>query len=322
MQPPPTIALPPQVPLQAAFAPVVRDACATLQQGAGALLHSLYLYGSVARGEARPGASDLDLTLVLQRTPTPADSAQLERLRQALQQRHAAVVSKVDFDIGTLAQVLAPAQRCSWGYWLKHHCRCLAGTDLAARFDALAPSRGIALAVNAGYGAALRCASLHSASLRQPTTRPGAACKNKQRAGCCAPRMCCVPRATRTGLPRWPSMPRIAPPTTPRWPRAWHFFWPRPTRRMPRPAPLCRSCCTWWTGWSACSRRTDAAPQSRLSHRTAPGFSVAFGGRSALFAIRTRAARADAVCTKDRFHLCCTGCGVHATASTGRPDFA
>jgi len=138
------------------FVALLDDARVSLGDVLGARMHSLYVYGSVARGTARAGQSDLDLTLVLQTAADTETAAQIEATAAALRLRHADLITKVDIDPGVLATVLAPAQRLSWGYWLKHHCRCLAGEDLAARFAPFAPSREIALAVNADYDRALR----------------------------------------------------------------------------------------------------------------------------------------------------------------------
>lgn len=117
-------------------------------------VHSIYLYGSVARGEAITGRSDLDLTLVLRDPPSPELAAQLETARLALQARHPEV-SKIDFDIGHLDQARDPANRDSWGYWLKHRCRCLWGEDLASALPPLRPAKAIALALNGDYAQVL-----------------------------------------------------------------------------------------------------------------------------------------------------------------------
>lgn len=45
----------------AAYRPVVVDCTARLVEAFGGRLHGLYLYGSVATGQARPPGSDLDL---------------------------------------------------------------------------------------------------------------------------------------------------------------------------------------------------------------------------------------------------------------------
>jgi len=124
--------------------------CHTLSAEVGALLDGIYLDGSVARGSATPGVSDLDVTLVLHQPPDAATRASLETLRLALAARHPEVV-KIDFDIGSREQVLDPQHLSSWGYWLKHHCRCLWGNDLTPHFAPFKPSRDIALALNGDF---------------------------------------------------------------------------------------------------------------------------------------------------------------------------
>ena len=57
-----------------AFAPVVDAAKAAIRDTFGHdRLHSAYLYGSIPRGTAVPGVSDLDLLLALHDEPTSAD---------------------------------------------------------------------------------------------------------------------------------------------------------------------------------------------------------------------------------------------------------
>lgn len=138
---------------QPEFRALLDEACTSLAQS-GPLLDGVYLYGSIARGDARPGESDLDVTLVLQDSPTPQGMQILEAVRVALEERHSEV-TKIDFDIGWRTEVLAPESRFSWGYWLKHHCRCLWGNGLTEHFESLRPSLEIAKAVNAGFEATL-----------------------------------------------------------------------------------------------------------------------------------------------------------------------
>ncbi|MBG7005778.1 nucleotidyltransferase domain-containing protein [Pseudomonas aeruginosa] len=149
------IPLPPRVEPQAVFRPLLDDLRRTLARPPfERALHSVYLYGSVARGEAIAGRSDLDLTLVLRDPPSSELAAQLETARLTLQARHPEV-SKIDFDIGHLAEARDPANRHSWGYWLKHRCRCLWGEDLAAGLAPSRPSKAIALALNGDYAQVL-----------------------------------------------------------------------------------------------------------------------------------------------------------------------
>lgn len=161
----------PDTPLQPQFEGLVADARTSIAKLLEERLDSLYLYGSVARACARTGHSDLDLTIVLARPLSTHESADLEQLRLDLQRRHSEVV-KIDFDLGTRQQVLDPAHRYSWGYWLRHECRCIHGTDLGRQFARFRPSRAIAEAVNGDYvqeldGYLLRMADAHEAATAQ-----------------------------------------------------------------------------------------------------------------------------------------------------------
>lgn len=153
--------------LQPEFQPVLTDVCATLSQ-AGLGLEAVFVYGSVARGDARPGDSDLDLTLVTRDQPGAQVLDSLEALRQALEQRHP-IVSKIDFDLGYRAEVLAPENTNKWGFWLKHHCRCVWGDDLSLHFERFRPSREIARALNADFEHAL---SAYLTRITQAGTEP------------------------------------------------------------------------------------------------------------------------------------------------------
>ncbi|MCY1529264.1 hypothetical protein D9M68_643980 [compost metagenome] len=109
----------------------------------------------MSHASATPGTSDLDLTLVLSRPLAAREAESLECVRSDLQARHPEV-TKVDFDLGVRDDVLNPANLYSWGYWLKHECRCIYGTDLALRFQPFRPSPAVAQAVNGDYAQVLR----------------------------------------------------------------------------------------------------------------------------------------------------------------------
>lgn len=139
-----------EAPLQAAFVEVIDDLSTILRGQLGDLVHSAYLYGSVARADAVAGRSDLDVVLVLASQPTLRDQMKIETAQLDLEVRHP-VVSKVDFDLGVLEDVLAPGNLFRWGFWLKHHCRCIYGNDLTCRFKPFRPSRKVARAVNGDF---------------------------------------------------------------------------------------------------------------------------------------------------------------------------
>ncbi|VVN02716.1 nucleotidyltransferase domain-containing protein [Pseudomonas fluorescens] len=144
----------PAVNIQPEFESVVRDVCSTLVEALGTAVDSIYLYGSVANGQARAGESDVDVTLLID-GQLELYNCQLERIKDELQDRHPEV-TKIDFDVGTRIEALAPANLFSWGYWLKHHCRCVWGSDLGSEFQRFKPSREIATAVNGDFALVLR----------------------------------------------------------------------------------------------------------------------------------------------------------------------
>lgn len=144
------IACLPDTPLQPAFRPGADEVIELLHARFDALVHSIYLYGSVAKATAVAGVSDLDVCLITQCALNAAERDSLRAIAEHVQAQHP-LISKVDFDCGTLAETLADENRFSWGYWLKHHCRCVAGEDLSLRFTPFAPSREIAVAVNGDF---------------------------------------------------------------------------------------------------------------------------------------------------------------------------
>ena len=144
------ITLPIRSEMQPAFSPVVACVVDRLHHSFPALIHSLYVYGSVAEGRAKIGKSDLDMTLIFNHQPEQETKAQLAAVQSELEQ-HNPAVSKIDFDCGLLQQVLHPGNQLSWGYWLRHHCVCVYGEDLSRRFQPFKPSKAIAVAVNGDF---------------------------------------------------------------------------------------------------------------------------------------------------------------------------
>jgi len=119
---------------QPAFAPVVSDVVQKLGSDMPNLIHSMYVYGSLAEGTGREALSDLDLTVIFTRELDDVTSAKMMAIKSELEQ-HYSVISKIDIDPGVLSEVMLPANTDRWGYWLKHHCICVYGEDLRKRFE-------------------------------------------------------------------------------------------------------------------------------------------------------------------------------------------
>ncbi|MFI2610489.1 nucleotidyltransferase [Kitasatospora sp. NPDC018619] len=138
-----------------AFAPVVSAARARIAAAFGPdRLHSAYLYGSVPRGTAVPGVSDLDLLLALHHEPTAADRARADALETALDAECAQVngVGVLLFGTGTL---LSELERHDLGWFVACLCTPLLGEDLAARLPRYRPTSLLARETNGDLAPAL-----------------------------------------------------------------------------------------------------------------------------------------------------------------------
>ena len=138
----------------AAYRPVVEDCVAVLTETFDGQLHGLYLYGSVATGQARPPESDVDLIPVWVGSVAPEGVADVAA---ALSRRHRGLVREVGLAAATLAEVRSDGRdgfglRC----FLRHYCVCLAGTDLRPSLPACRASRAVADGFNDDVPALVR----------------------------------------------------------------------------------------------------------------------------------------------------------------------
>ncbi len=79
------IALPETNKLQPEFRNIVAQVVAKLIQSFPELIHSLYLYGSVAEGRAKIGTSDLDMTVIFSVDPGEAAKVQITEIQRKLE---------------------------------------------------------------------------------------------------------------------------------------------------------------------------------------------------------------------------------------------
>lgn len=118
-----------------------------LKRCAGAKVHSVYIYGSVGRGEAVQGTSDIDLSVLLTSPLLPQEKALLDLETAAFVYKHP-LVPKVDYDMGVVAEVLKQENQFYWGFWLKHVCSCIYGEDLSVKWSRMKPDIRICQAMN------------------------------------------------------------------------------------------------------------------------------------------------------------------------------
>ncbi|MGR5062191.1 nucleotidyltransferase domain-containing protein [Photobacterium sp. DNB22_13_2] len=111
------------------------------------VLHSIYIAGSVARLEALPGQSDLNVTLVMTNPLTASEQAILNSITRRIERQCPHVVA-VRVTSLLKHEVLDIAAIFKWGFWLKHCCVRVYGDDLSSRFGCFEPSWEIGKSMN------------------------------------------------------------------------------------------------------------------------------------------------------------------------------
>ena len=133
--------------IQPEFKSVVDSVVHELNHRLPTQIDGIYLYGSVPRGEAIAGDSDLDVSIVLNEPITESELQVFKQLSATIPRAYPEV-AKLDIDPGYLVHILKPTERYHWQFWLKHCCCCVWGNDRATSFRQCTPSREIALALN------------------------------------------------------------------------------------------------------------------------------------------------------------------------------
>jgi hypothetical protein len=114
----------------------------------GPRLHSGYLYGSVVRGNAVPGRSDLDVIAVLLAVPVEEDRGRADRVEQALVERFPVLFS-AGVGLTSLQEIRSPAQRYSGQVLLRELAVCICGEDLRPGLPRTRPSAAVAAGFHA-----------------------------------------------------------------------------------------------------------------------------------------------------------------------------
>lgn len=132
----------------AAFAPVVAAARAHLTAAfSRTRLHSAYLYGSIPRGTAAPGVSDLDLQLALNEEPTEADRADAKAIEAALD-RAFPQIDGVGILLSSTRALLSDVERHDAGFFIACLCTPLLGPDRAEQLPRYRPTALLARETN------------------------------------------------------------------------------------------------------------------------------------------------------------------------------
>lgn len=137
------------------FVPVVDAARAEIGARFDATrLHSAYVYGSIPRGTAVPGLSDLDLLLALHAEPTEADRTDARTIERALDRSHERI-DGVGILLHGVATLMSEAERYDSGFFIGCLCTPLLGPDLAERLPRYRPTSLLARETNGDLALAL-----------------------------------------------------------------------------------------------------------------------------------------------------------------------
>lgn len=139
--------------VDAAFTPLVLAAEDCLKSMLGERLHSIYLYGSVPRGSAVVGRSDLDLEVVLHDDPTETERIAIDELAADLG-RATDVVSEVGIIVAGRPRLLSAAERHDHAFQISCLCTPLWGRDLAEELPDQYPTIDLARNITSGTQAA------------------------------------------------------------------------------------------------------------------------------------------------------------------------
>ena len=135
-----------------AFAPVVDAAKAAILETFGSdSLHSAYLYGSIPRGTAVPGVSDLDILLALHDGPSGTDRTAATELENALDAKFPQI-NGAGMLLNSTATLLSDIERHDLGWFVACLCTPLIGEDLALQLPRYQPTSLLARETNGDLG--------------------------------------------------------------------------------------------------------------------------------------------------------------------------
>ncbi|WP_164217059.1 nucleotidyltransferase domain-containing protein [Virgibacillus sp. YIM 98842] len=117
-------------------------------------LHSVYVYGSVARGDAAYGTSDLDLLALFHGTLQKVDKEEVKGLSQKLSETYHYLVRDVGVAMADYDYVIHPMNYYEQAF-LKELCVCVHGEDLRGRFGPYKLSPEVAISFNGDIGEVL-----------------------------------------------------------------------------------------------------------------------------------------------------------------------
>ncbi|WP_099363684.1 nucleotidyltransferase domain-containing protein [Fredinandcohnia onubensis] len=129
------------------FVPCIQQSVDSLKKLFPRQLHSVYVYGSVARGEAIALKSDLDLIALFDNKLSAFKMAELKNLARELSQKYCSLVRDVGIAVAYYDYTVDPSNYYDSAF-LKELCVCVYGEDLGKRFGPYKLTSEIAIRFN------------------------------------------------------------------------------------------------------------------------------------------------------------------------------
>ncbi|CAM3585953.1 hypothetical protein VA7868_04312 [Vibrio aerogenes CECT 7868] len=123
----------PKTPFQNHYQPAIKSLVAYLTAGLGDNLHSIYVYGSVARKTARPEYSNLDIVVVCHQPFDDRKTTVFNTLRWRFQKSFP-FITDIDIKSALVSEVASLDSLFSWGFLLRHCAVCIYGENLSECF--------------------------------------------------------------------------------------------------------------------------------------------------------------------------------------------
>lgn len=130
-----------------AFMPCIQESVKRLQEWFDHELHSVYLYGSVARGDAVIAKSDLDLIAMFYGNLSSDQLTELKKIAGELSERYRAFVREVGVAVAYYDYTMDPANYYENAF-LKELCVCVYGDDVGEGFGPYKLTPEIAIRFN------------------------------------------------------------------------------------------------------------------------------------------------------------------------------
>lgn len=131
---------------------VLDDCTAQIKKCLPGLVHSVYVYGSVACGNPVRGKSDLDLLVIFSQHLSGGERKALDTTLDELSKTYESLVREVGLADCTAEEMLDPMNKYGWGAYLKILYVCVDGEDLTKKFERFKLVPDIALGFNGDVG--------------------------------------------------------------------------------------------------------------------------------------------------------------------------